>query len=172
MSDALDEFERLLHQKGKSQILPEVIWVTAKEINWEEKTMTATSIVDDLDYYDVLLGLGSFFRKPRQGTKCVIAKLENSNGTILIDAEEFDQAIFTSQDTNFIIKQTGFIVKVGNESLKEVLNDWQAEFGKLADEINKIEVSIGVTPNVPAITEIKNKVTTAIKNRLNTILIE
>ena len=172
MSDKLDELERLLNNKAKKHIKAQVIWVTAIDIDWEAKTMTAKSVVDGLEYFDVLLGLGSYYRKPKQGTKCIISLLENKEGTILIDALEFEEAIFTSLDTQFTIKEDGFIVKVGDESLKEVLNDWQEQFGKLADEINKIIVSIGTTPNVPKITEIKNKVATTFKNRLNTILIE
>ena len=172
MSDKLDQLAEQLNKNAKKHIKAQVIWVTAEQIDWEAKTMTAKSIVDGLEYFDVLLGLGSFYRKPKLGTKCIISLLENKEGTVLIDALEFEEAVFTSDESQFTIKEDGFIVKVGNESLKDILNDWQEQFGKLTDEINKIVVSIGVTPNVPQITIIKTKVTTTLKNRLNTILVE
>ncbi len=172
MSKELDEFTELLKKKTTDQITPEVIWAVVDSVDWQEKTMDVKSTVDGLPYYDVLLGLGSFYRKPKLGTKCVIARLENTVGTILIDAEEFEEAILISDESEFTIKKEGFIVKVGNDSLKEVWNDFFDAFKNLSGELKKVVVSIGVTPNVPAIEQIENTVETDIKPRLNNILTE
>jgi len=172
MSDNLDKFTELLHKKTKEQIVNEVIWVTAEVIDWDKKTMTVKSIVDGLEYYDVLLGLGSYYRKPKQGTKCVIARLESTNATILIDALEFEEMVLTSGDSKFTIKSSGFIIKQGSNSLKEVWNDFFEEFKNLAGELKKVVVSMGVTPDIPAIEIIEQKVEQIIKPNLNSILIE
>lgn len=172
MSDKLDEFSKLLRHNATKHIKPQVVWAKVESVNWSDKTMDVKSIVDGLEYYDVLLGLGSFYRKPKQGTKCVIAKIENSDATILIDAEEFEEGIFTSGDSQFTIKEDGFIIKQGNDSLKDVWNDFFTQFKKLSGELKKVVVSIGVTPNVPAITAIEQTVETQIKLHLNNILVE
>jgi hypothetical protein len=154
--DTLTEFTRLLKQQQKSAVNPQLIWAKVKNVDWSAKTMTAENIVDGLDYFDVLLGLGSFYRKPKLGTKCLLGILgNNTSATFLIEAEAYEEAIFKSNESVFTIKEDGFIVKQGNESLKDVLND-------LIDELNKIRVIQGRTINVVAVT--------AIKNRLNTIL--
>lgn len=74
------------------------------------------------------------------------------------------------EETKYIIDKKGFNISRNNENLQTVLNDWMDEFGNLCDEVNKVVVSVGVTPNVGMITKIRTKVTTKIKQRLNTIL--
>jgi len=172
MSDKLDEFAKLLQHSAKKHVNPQVVWAKVESVDWSKKTMEVKSIVDGLAYYDVLLGLGSFYRKPKQRTKCVIAKIENSDATILIDAEEFEEGIFTSGDSQFTIKEDGFIIKQGGDSLKDVWNDFFAEFKNLSGELKKVVVSIGVTPNVAAIVAIEQTVETQIKHSLNKILVE
>ena len=157
MSDAISEFQRLLKEQQKGVVNPQLIWAKVNAVNWNAKTMTAVSIVDGLEYFNVLLGLGSLYRKPTIGTKCLLGVLGNkAAATFLIEAEAFEEANFKSATTEFTIKETGFIVKQGNESLKTILND-------LIDELNKIVVIQGRTIDVPAVT--------LIKNRLNTVLI-
>ncbi len=154
---AITEFTRLLKQQQKSAINPQLIWATVKSVNWDAKTMIAESIVDGLEYFNVLLGLGSFYRKPKVGTKCLLGVLGNkAAATFLIEAEAFEEEIYKSGTTEFTIKETGFIVKQGDESLKTILNDF-------ITEVNKIVVIQGRTIDVAAVT--------LIKNRLNTVLI-
>lgn len=157
MSDAITEFTRLLKQQQKRAVNPQLIWAKVKSVNWDEKTMTAENIIDGLDYFDVLLGLGSFYRKPKVGTKCLLGVLGNqTSATFLIEAEAFEESVFKSGTTEFTIKEDGFIVKQGNESLRTILND-------LITEINKIVVIQGRTIDVTAVT--------LIRQRLNTVLI-
>jgi len=157
MSKELDEFTRLLKQQQKNAVNPQLIWAIVNSVDWDTKTMTAESIVDGLEYYNVLLGLGSFYRKPKVGTKCLLGVLGNkASATFLVEAEAFEEANFKSDETEFTIKESGFIVKKGDESLKTILNDF-------IDEINKIVVIQGRTIDVAAVT--------LIKNRLNTVLI-
>lgn len=157
MSGAITEFTRMLKEQQKNAVAPQLIWATVKKVDWAAKTMTAESIVDGLKYFNVLLGLGSFYRKPKVGTKCLLGVLGNkAAATFLIEAEAFEEEIYKSGTTEFTIKETGFIVKQGDESLKTILND-------LIDELNKIVVIQGRTIDVAAVT--------LIKQRLNTVLI-
>lgn len=153
----LDDFNKLLGQRIRELIPITTSWAIVKSVDWEKKTMTATGLIDDLDNYDVLLGIGSEYKKPKKGTKCLIGFIENSPNAFLIAADELEEIIYKVDESELIIKEGGFIIKQSDESLKAVFND-------MIDELNKIIVINGTTINVGAMT--------AIKNRLNTILIE
>ncbi|PCI11864.1 MAG: hypothetical protein COB73_00735 [Flavobacteriaceae bacterium] len=156
MSKELDEFDRLLHQRQKEAITAQIIWAKVKSVDWDKKLMIVEGLVDGLEYFDVSLGLSSFYRKPKVGTKCRLGILENkSSASFLIDADEFEEGIFTSGDSVFTIKESGFIIKQGNESLKDIIDD-------MIDELNKILVIQGNTIDVAAML--------AIKLRLSTVL--
>ena len=87
----------------------------------------------------------------------MIGIVSNSANAFLITADEVEEIIFTSGESQMTIKETGFIVKQSNESLKTILND-------MITELNKIVVLQGTTINVAAME--------VIKQRLNTVLIE
>ena len=153
---AFDDFVRMLEEQTTSKVNAQIVWVKATEVDWSSKTMTAVSLLDDLEYFDVQLGLGSIYKKPKVGTKCLVGIIENKPAaSFLIEAVEVEESIYTSKDASFVINETGFVIKKGEESLKTVLNDF-------IDEVNKIVVIQGNTINVEKVT--------AIKNRLNTIL--
>jgi hypothetical protein len=153
----LAEFNRLISQRIRELIPVQTVWATAKSIDWDKKTMIATGLTDDLDYEDVLLGLGGEYKKPKQGAKCLIGIVGNSANSFLITADEIDEINFTSGDSSLTIKKDGFVVKQKNESLKTIFSD-------MIDEINKIIVINGTSINVAAMT--------AIKVRLKKVLIE
>jgi hypothetical protein len=108
---------------------------------------------------------------PKQDSWVLVSIINNVENELFVTAfsevEEIEGKIGT---TEYIINADGFKIDRDGENLKEVHNDLIAEIGKLCDELAKVVVSIGVTPNVPAIKKIKEEVTGTIKNRLNTIL--
>ena len=96
--DALDEFRENIKNAAKKQVKVTNVWATVKEVDWDAKTMTATGIVDDLDYFDVLLGIGSIYTKPVQDSRCLIGVIENKEAaTYMIWAEEIEQMVITDQ---------------------------------------------------------------------------
>jgi hypothetical protein len=154
---ALEEFTRLLKAQGKAQVKPQMVWAKVKSVDWETKTMEATDFIDGLDYFDVLLGIGAVYQKPKVGSKCLLGILGNkAEATFLIAAESVIETLFIVDKTKFAIKEDGFIIQQNEESLKLVLNDFM-------DEVNKIVVIYGNTINTTKVT--------AIKQRLNSILI-
>lgn len=155
---ALSELSKILNQKSKETIEVSTIWATVKAIDWDQKICICTGELDDLEYYDVLLGIGDVYKKPKKGSKALLGIINgNSAHTFLIHADDLDEIETTSGTSKFIIKEKGFVIKQGNESFKTVLND-------MIDELNKIIVIQGTTINVPAMK--------LIQQRLNTILIE
>lgn len=157
MSEGLNEFNRLLGQRIRELIPIQTFWATVKSVDWDKKTMTATGLIDDLDNFDVLLGLGSQARKPKIGTKCLLGIIGNSPNAFLIEADELEEFLFKSGESELTIKTDGFIIKHQDQNLKTVFND-------MIDEINKIIVINGTSINVAKML--------AIKQRLNTILKE
>jgi hypothetical protein len=147
------EFKKLLQQKAKDQIPVQTMWATVKEVDWEAKTMDV--LVDGLEVYDVLLGLGNEYKKPTIGSKCLIGIIENKPGAFLLQTSAVSDHIIKIEPSILTVTENGFSVKKGEESLKTVLNDF-------IDEVNKIVVIEGRTINVAAVTQIKQ--------RLNNIL--
>lgn len=153
----VSEFNQLISQRIRELIPVQTAWITVKEVDWDKKIMTATGLVDDLDYFNVLLGIGGDYKKPKVGSKCLIGIVSNSANAFLITADEVEEIIFTSGESQLTIKKDGFIVKHANENLKSIFSD-------MIDEINKIIVVNGTSINVAAMTQIKQ--------RLNSVLIE
>ncbi len=157
MSKEIDEFIRLSKEQSKDFVKPQIVWGTVKSVDWSSKTMTATSVVDELDYFNVLLGLGSVYRKPKVGSKCLLGVIQNhASATFLIECEDFEQIQVKSNDSEFTIDQSGFTIKKGEEDLKSVLTDFM-------NEVSKIVVLQGTTVNVAAITTIKQRLNTVLK---------
>ncbi|WP_300978933.1 hypothetical protein [Flavobacterium sp.] len=170
--DNITELGKVLNERTKELIDVQTHWCNVKSVDWEKKTMIATGLVDDLDFFDVNLGVGSVYKKPKVKTKCLIGIINNNIAdAFLIECDEVEEIVFKSGQSEFIIKEEGFIVKQAGESLKEVFNDLFEQKNKLNKEVQKIVVSIGVSPNVPVLVQIANE-TDQIKERLNNILIE
>lgn len=154
---AIGEFNNLMAEKMKRSQSVQTVFATVKAVDWDKKTMTATGVVDDLDYYDVLLGLGEIYTKPTVGSRVLIGLINNQgNNSFLIWSEETEEWAHKVGKAEMEMKNDGFVLEAQGESLKKVLNDF-------IDEVNKIIVVNGTTINVGAVT--------AIKQRLNKILI-
>lgn len=157
MSDEALEFTRLMARKNKESFPIQTAYAICTSVNWEAKTMTTKGQTDELEYYDVKLGNGFEYKRPKTGTLCLIGLVQNqAANAFLIDANEVEEYYVKTGTSELQVKEAGIHVKRGDEDLKTVLN-------AMIVEINKIKVIYGNTINVEAMNEIKN--------RLNTILI-
>jgi hypothetical protein len=147
------EFKRLMQKKAFDQVPIQTMWAIVKEVDWGAKTMDV--LVDDLEVYDVLLGLGNEYKKPTIGSKCLIGIIENKQGAFLLHASSVSDHVIKIEPSILTVTENGFSIKKGSESLKTVLGDF-------IDEVNKIVVIEGRTIDVAAVTQIKQ--------RLNNIL--
>ena len=103
----IEDFGKLFNQRGKSLQEIQTHWAIVKGIDWDNQTMTATGVTDDLDFYDVVLALGSIKRRPKIGGKCLIGIVNNNPAaTFLIDCEEIEEYE--------IIDGTGFKINLNN----------------------------------------------------------
>lgn len=95
--EKLAEFKKLLQQKAKEQVPIQTEWVKVKSVDWDEKTMVAVGELNGLDYDEVLLGLGSHYRKPVVGSLATIGIIGNSAACFMIDCEEVEQIEITDK---------------------------------------------------------------------------
>lgn len=147
-------------------------YVTCKNVDWDKKTMTAVGQVDDLEHYDVKLGIGFEYKKPKINTLCLIGLVENQPAnSFLIEASEVEELLITVGESIVQVKEEGIKMTRSGEILKTVLNDLIDKINELNQELQAVIVVQGTTPNVPNLIQImQDKV--QIKNRLNQILIE
>jgi hypothetical protein len=118
------EFGKLLNEKAKAQVDVQTHWCKVKSVDWDKKTMTATGIIDDLDFFDVLLGLGSINRKPSLQSKCLIGIVNNNTAAaFLIECEEIEEIEISDK--------TGFKLVLNNGNLT-INGD---KFGGIVDAI-------------------------------------
>jgi hypothetical protein len=88
MSDPFVQLGEMMQSPTPAQML----WATVKEVDWDNREMTATGLTDDLDYYHVSLGLGGYAVKPKQGSKVLLAVIEGqAQHTILVFADEIEE---------------------------------------------------------------------------------
>lgn len=91
--------------KGNAKVSTYPAIVT--EVDWDAKTATVKGVIDDLEFYDVLLGTGSSYIKPEIGSLCLIGViLSNDAQTFLINA--------ASIEGFEIIDKTGFKCSLNN----------------------------------------------------------
>ncbi len=128
----LDRFGGLFKQHLNSSMKATLRWVTATAVNWDEQTMTATDS-DELEYFDVLLGVTTTVVKPVLNTDCLIAIVEGDEATaFLLYADEAELIQFNG-GTNGGLTVT--------PELKTQLDKLTARVDGVIDAINSAQTS-------------------------------
>jgi hypothetical protein len=119
--EEIEKFISGLNGMSKQSVKITTTWATVKSVNWEEKTMTAIGLLDDLEYHEVLLGLGSVFIKPIEGSDCLLGMIENKDAAqFLIMAEKVEEMLVNSEKITFNEGENNGLVKV--EPLKSEMS--------------------------------------------------
>lgn len=173
MSEA---FKLVVEMLIKKQLVMNIVSGTVKEVRDNGIDVSRTDMPDLLDvrFHSVIdEELSSKFKiVPKVGSEVLCAIIENDvSEAFLLACSEIEKVYVKIEDLLFEIEKNGVRITNKGENLKSVLNEFQDEFGKLCTEVSKIVVPDGVSPNVPAITLIKQTVV-ANKSKLNKILIE
>lgn len=120
---SLDKLKTTLTELAKNNIPVQTIWVEVLDIDWEERTMTAVGIDDEVEYFDVSLGLGSVDLKPRIGSTCLIGIIENKDTSCyLLSCDEIEEIDINVEECQFKIND-GFLLKKQNETLAKLMSD-------------------------------------------------
>ncbi len=149
MSDRIRELIETLGEKSKEHIKITTVAATVKSVNWVDKTMDAVGVSSELDYFDVLLGLGSMQIKPKVGTLCLLGIIENKEAeTFLIDAEEIEAYELTATNITFNGGNNAGLVKVN--SLKTELARLNTNLGILKAATQVVSVALDTLLALPA----------------------
>lgn len=166
----IDVFAQLLKDDQKAAIPMTLRRVKVSSVDWSKKVMVAQDLVEDLPHEDVRLGFGSLYFKPVEGKLAIIGIIANKDvDTFLIDADEIEEAVIKTDDAETTMSLNGYEVNSQGENLKQVMNDFIQNLNDVNLELQNVVVSIGVTPNVPALQSLNNGLNN-IKTRLNKIL--
>jgi len=110
LKNELDRFSQLFKGHLNGSMKATLRWVSATEVDWpstgsgDEPTMTAVD-GDGLEFFDVLLGVGTTAVKPVVGTDCLIAIVEGDEATaFLLFADEAELIVFNGGDNGGLIK--------------------------------------------------------------------
>lgn len=143
MSKEIDVFTTLLARKNKLQQALVLQWAKVTSVDWENKTCDAKGVDDDLEFFDILIGAGSFDVKPKVGSLIIIGIINNDETTpVLLSAEEVDKIEIKAGNCELTIDQ-GFLLKKENETLKKLMVDLLQEIQKM-----KFTTNTGSTINL------------------------
>ena len=175
MSNKLDEFAELLQKGARRQVPIQTEWCTVKSVDWDDKTMTVISQLNDLEYFDVLLGLGSIYKKPVVGAKCLIGLIANTDACFMIDCEAFEEILMVSDKSNLSMKKEGFAIKQTNESFKQVINNLIDKINeqnnliiRLSNAVSTVATSAGVSTVVPELVQINQSLAVIVQENNQT----
>lgn len=161
MSQELDQLKQTLSELMKKLVPVQTVWVEVQDVDWEERTMTAVGIEDDLEYFDVLLGLESMDIKPKVGSNCIIGIVDNNDTTpFLIMAHEVEEIDIKVEDCQLNINN-GFLLKKQNETLAKLMSDLLKEIQNMKFTTNTGSTILLV--NKPQFLLIENRFKTFLK---------
>lgn len=129
-----------------------------------------------IDYWDCSINAvienkdNKLLTYPKINSIVTIGIYPTNNQAVILSVSEVDKIYFRNEKTEFTFDASGFQFNRDGENLKKVLNTFQEGFGRLCDELSKVVVSIGVSPDVPAIQQIKDDIVNKNKEALNKIL--
>lgn len=84
--DSLEKLKQAIIAQVRANVPVQTVWAECVSTNLEDGTMVATR--EDLEYDDVLLGLGADITVPEPGSKVLLGIIENKHvGTFLLFAE-------------------------------------------------------------------------------------
>lgn len=131
--DGYYELKNIISETAKGHINAAMVWATVKEVDWDKKEMTATGLTDGLDYYEVLLGLGGRYVKPKQDSKVLLSVIEGQvQHTVLLFASEIEEEVLISGDIEIVINEGG--IKLNGDS-----NGGLVISAEVADDLNAIK---------------------------------
>ncbi|MDI5894401.1 hypothetical protein [Flavobacterium algoritolerans] len=165
----LEAIERIIEGKLPMTVARAKV-IKLNATSCQVRTLTKITDYFQCSYNSIIDNDGQELKiEPEVGSVVVIAIFDSA--ATIIQTSKVKSFSFKYGETVFKIDDSGTQIERQNENLKSVINDLQDEIGKLCDALNATIVlpGYGTTPNIPNITNIKNKVLQT-KTRINKIL--
>lgn len=137
MSEVEQLLEQVIKERSKQTKSFYLLTGTVKSVDGdicivdEYEDVRLNAIVDDLQ--------SQFTVYPKIGSKVIIGRLKDSNEMFVIRVSEIEQVTIKINDQLFELKDGKFTIKVGNVSLKSILNN----------AFEKLKTAIITTPSGP-----------------------
>lgn len=123
MGQEIDTFTTLLDRKNKLKQTLVLQWAKVTAVDWDNKTCDAVGVDDGLEFYEILIGVGSNDVKPKIGSLIIIGIINNDETTpVLITSSEVDKIEIKAGNCELTIDD-GFLLKKENETLKKLMGD-------------------------------------------------
>lgn len=142
----------------------------------EEDICHVESQTTEKDYFDCRINAiekneGDRFKiTPKKGSSVVFGIFKDTEKAIIISVSEVEKIEAVIDSTDFLIDEEGYQIVRDDINLKDVLKQGFVNQNKLNQEVQKILVSIGTSPNVPSLNVIKQNTETDVINKILTIL--
>lgn len=108
---------------------------TCTSVDWDERTMEADGVADNLPYYGVMLGLGFIDVKPALGSLCLIGILEGKEAySFLINCEQVEEVEMNMERLKINGGENNGLVKVSE--LVEKLNTIESDLNTIKGAFN------------------------------------
>nr|DAS20555.1 MAG TPA: hypothetical protein [Caudoviricetes sp.] len=121
-----DALERRINGAKQAQLR----WVTVDTVDKDNRAMDVTGVVDQLEYYNVQLGMGALCIYPKPGTTCLVGIIEGQEtDAFLISAEEVDEIVLNGGTLGGLVKVGELtdrlnLIEKDINSLKQKLSGW------------------------------------------------
>lgn len=144
----ITELVELLNKGFNKRAVSGLVLAKVTSVDWNAKTLEAKGIIDDLPYYDVSLGLGALYVKPKTNSNVLLLNMQGNDAiTYLIAAEEADEVIFNDGNNGGIVLSKKLSDRL-NE-LESALTEIQAVFNAHVHANNGAATLTQLTYQVP-----------------------
>jgi hypothetical protein len=153
VDDIREQAEKWARRFGPAAIVP----ATVAEINQDDTisvTLATESVIPDVRLKSAVKAGNKQVRVPEVGSMVLIGRIDNSDEWVVLSMDEISQALTVIGNTRFEITENGFLVKQGDETLKDLLSDTLDAIKSVSAELQKVVVAIGVSPDLIALQQI------------------
>lgn len=159
----LDKLVENLKKNNSSVKQAQLRFVTCESVDWENKTMTAVGVADDVKYEDIVLGFGYMDIKPAKDSVCLIGIVEGNEAlSFLINAEIVELVEITADKIQFNGGDNQGLINIKKlqdrlNALEKAFNDHKHILGPGSIVIVPQSMSNGAPVQVPAILSKSNQ---------------
>lgn len=88
---------------------------------------------------------------PKVGSVVLVQRLGEKEEFFITFFSEVEEIKFEVEGVRFKVDASGIEMNNGNASMREVMDDLFGQVKAISNELQKVVVAVGVTPNVPAL---------------------
>lgn len=131
-----DDFRQALREFTGGGKNPAVLrWVEVRQVDRTARTMTAVGVADELEYYDIELGMGAATLFPVVGSVALVGIVEGQEAAAFLIAADRVERIELNAETEIVLnggRQGGLVIA---ENVAEKLNNLERRLNELQQAV-------------------------------------